>query len=66
MQEDEERYRNSLARARRTLLAMRANNRPEAHEEGLLLVRGLQLAKMAGNLKDFEQALNKITPHVVA
>ncbi|MEK7627792.1 MAG: hypothetical protein AAB421_00030 [Patescibacteria group bacterium] len=47
---DEIRYKNSLARAYRTLSFMRGAQCPEAHEEGLLLLRGVQLGKEDGVL----------------
>ncbi|MDP2594067.1 MAG: hypothetical protein Q8P36_01890 [bacterium] len=42
--DDEERYQDSLEQAYRTLDYLRGANRPEAYEEGLLLLRGLALA----------------------
>gem|GEM_PF-6035752 len=57
---DEGRYRDSLARARRTLGFLRASNRPEAYEEGLLLLRGLEYARQDNTLDMFLDHTNKL------
>lgn len=42
---NEARYEDSLARAYRTLEDLHKAARPEAYEEGLLMLRGLDLAR---------------------
>lgn len=60
-QGNEARYQDSLARAYRTLDALRQTNRPEAYEEGLLLLRGLAFARATPNtLTSFQSALNSL------
>lgn len=58
-QGDGERYEDSLVRARRTLANLRKARRPEAYEEGLLLLRGLEYAKEKGGLEVFLGEVNK-------
>ena len=54
---DEKRYADSLSRAYRTLNYLRS--RPEAYEEGLLLLRGLAFAKNeAGSRRVFGRLLD--------
>ena len=63
---DEERYQASLGRARKTLAHLHAANRPEAYEEGLLLLRALDLARQDKTLARFASDLNRlITPFAV-
>jgi|CXWL01.1.fsa_nt_gi hypothetical protein len=45
---DTARYKNSLIRARKTLSFLRTMQRPEAYEEGLLLMRALDFARESG------------------
>lgn len=60
-QGNEARYQDSLSRAYRTLDALRQTNRPEAYEEGLLLLRGLALARTTSEaLITFQSALNSL------
>lgn len=47
------RYEDSLARARKTLSRLRGANRPEAYEEGLLLLSGLEYARQSNTLQSF-------------
>ena len=54
------RYEDSLARSRRTLELLRAANRPEAYEEGLLLIRGIEYARMSGGLKQYLTNVNAL------
>ena len=49
---DEKRYVDSLGRARTTLVYLR--QRPEAYEEGTLLLRGLVLARESGEMDRFK------------
>lgn len=51
---NENRYEQSLARARKTLAYLRTVGRPEAYEEGLLLVYGLTVARREGNTQRFQ------------
>lgn len=44
-QNNETRYGDSLSRAYRTLEELHKTARPEAYEEGLLMLRGLALAR---------------------
>jgi len=55
-----ERYTSSLARAHKTLRSLRAAHRPEAYEEGLLLVRALEYARREGRLEAFRIQLNDL------
>lgn len=57
---DEKRYKNSLARARKTLTYLRHASRPEAYEEGVLMLRGLELAKESGTLPALIKQLNHL------
>ncbi len=60
-QGDEARYDDSLARAYRTLAFLRASERPEAYEEGLLMIRGLEFARETpGMLAAFQSALDSL------
>lgn len=61
---DEARYQDSLARAQKTCAALRGAKRPEAYEESLLLLRGLELARRSpSSLTAFNHALTSlITP----
>lgn len=54
---NEKRYDESLNRARMTLRRLRDTQRPEAYEEGLLLLRGLSLARAAGTLTKFDTSV---------
>ena len=55
------RYEDSLARARKTLASLRAAKRPEAYEEGLLLLSGLEYAREDGQLESFQSNVNALT-----
>lgn len=58
-QGNETRYEDSLARAYRTLEDLHKTARPEAYEEGLLMLRGLILARTAPeSLAAFQAALD--------
>ena len=60
-QGNESRYEDSLARAYRTLESLRATNRPEAYEEGLLMLRGLVFAReIPESLASFQSSLNSL------
>ena len=66
---DDKRYDDSLARAQKTLAYLRAAGRPEAYEEGLLLLSGLFYARTDQKLAAFAKNLNKmvsvIIPHTL-
>ena len=53
-------YESSLAQARDTLSHIDKEHRPEAYEEGLLLLRGLEYARAAGALPKFRENLNDL------
>lgn len=56
---NETRYEDSLSRAYRTLEELHKTNRPEAYEEGLLMLRGLAFARtVPENLAIFQMALD--------
>ena len=59
------RYEQSLARARKTLRHMRHLDRPEAYEEGLLLVAGLRIAKSDGTVAALKKNYAKIPYKIV-
>ena len=60
-QNDDVRYDDSLSRAYRTLDALREASRPEAYEEGLLMLRGLAIARSTPEaLAFFQSSLNSI------
>ena len=60
-QGNETRYQDSLARAERTLAELQKTNRPEAYEEGLLMLRGLELARATPDaLVAFQSGLNSL------
>ena len=54
------RFSDSLKCAHKTLSFLRDSNRPEAYEEGLLLLRALQYARTNGKLREFNEELNKL------
>jgi len=55
---NEGRYQESLERAHRTLAYIRSANRPEAYEEALLMLRGLDLARSTPeSLTSFQSSL---------
>jgi hypothetical protein len=58
---DENRFINSLLRARNTLEFLHNTNRHEAFEEGLLLLRALIFARDKGELIKFQNNLNELT-----
>ena len=53
-------YQSSLDRANGTLRRIEKENRPEAYEEGLLLLRGLEYARASHTLPAFREDLNTI------
>jgi len=55
------RYEDSLARARKTLSHLREADRPEAYEEGLLLLSGLEYARQDNKLESFRSNVNALT-----
>lgn len=58
---NEMRYEDSLARAYRTLEDLHKTTRPEAYEEGLLMLRGLALArKTPETLASFQTSLDSL------
>ncbi|MBI4088677.1 hypothetical protein HY415_01125 [Candidatus Kaiserbacteria bacterium] len=60
-QGNEVRYNDSLARAYRTLEELRKTERPEAYEEGLLMLRALALARATPEtLTSFQSSLNSL------
>ena len=58
--DNDERFRGSLARAQKTLNYLRHAQRPEAYEEGLLLLRALALARARGTLSTFRTHLTSL------
>ncbi|MEK7144891.1 MAG: hypothetical protein AAB794_03505 [Patescibacteria group bacterium] len=60
-QGNEARYDDSLARAYRTLEDLHKTARPEAYEEGLLMLRGLALARITPEaLESFKSSLDSL------
>ena len=60
-QGNETRYEDSLLRAYRTLEELRKTARPEAYEEGLLMLRGLALARSTPEaLMSFQSSLDSL------
>lgn len=58
---NEARYQDSLARAYNTLELLHKTARPEAYEEGLLMLRGLALARVTPEaLSSFHVSLNSL------
>lgn len=51
---------NSRARTEKTLRYLRGEKNPAAYEEGLLLVRGFELARAAGTLGAFRANLGAL------
>lgn len=61
LQGDRARYEDSLLRAYRTLEDLHQTARPEAYEEGLLMLRGLALARTTPEaLVSFQTSLNSL------
>ncbi len=58
--ESENEYQSSLKRAHSTLRRVQAEGRPEAYEEGLLLLRALEFARSTMNTPAFREQLNSI------
>lgn len=58
--ENTKEYESSLERARRTLRLIEKENRPEAYEEGLLLLRSLEHARESSALPAFRENLNAL------
>ena len=60
-QGDAVRYRDSLVRAHRTLAQLREMKRPEAYEEALLMLRGLDYARVTPKtLVSFQSSLDSL------
>ena len=60
-QGNEARYQDSLSRAYNTLEQLRKANRPEAYEEGLLMLRGLALFRSTPDiLSSFRLSLDSL------
>lgn len=60
-QNDELRYQESLDRAYQTAERIRAEHRPEAYEEALLMLRGLALARESpASLASFQSNLDSL------
>jgi hypothetical protein len=58
---DEARYEDSLSRAYRTLEQLHKTARPEAYEEGLLMLRGLAFARATPEaLASFQSSLDSL------
>lgn len=57
---NEKRYGESLSRAHKTLMFLRDTGRPEAYEEGLLLLEGLRHAKEEGVLTAFSAQVDTL------
>ena len=53
-------YESSHERARSTLRRVERESRPEAYEEGLLLLRGLECARETSTLPAFRAHLNEL------
>jgi len=53
-------YESSLNRAHSTLRRIEKEGRPEAYEEGLLLLRGLEYARTARTIPAFLEDLNAV------
>ncbi len=56
----EKEYQSSLERAHRTLRHIEEERRPEALEEGLLLLRALEYACQSHTLLEFRASVNAI------
>ena len=60
-QGNESRYNDSLARAYQTLELLHKTARPEAYEEGLLMLRGLAIARATPEkLASFQTSLDSL------
>ena len=57
---DSERYETHLKEAYRTLEFLHNARRPEAYEEGQLLIRELEYAREDGRLSEFNDQLNEL------
>lgn len=57
---DEARYQDSLDRAYQTLSYLRTAGRPEAYEEGLLLLRAVELSREGNILASVNDHLNSL------
>lgn len=62
-QGDDKRYEDSLSRARTTLSYLRS--RPEAYEEGLLLLRALDMARRENSLAAFSAHMTALMMPVI-
>lgn len=57
---DQSNYDSSLDRAHKTLAYIHDAGRPEAYEEGLLLLRALEYARASNELGSFRGNLNRL------
>lgn len=57
---NEQEYARSLERAFHTLSLLEKENRPEAYEEGLLLLRGLEYARASGMNSGFRRQVDQV------
>jgi len=60
LENNDDKFDDSLRHARRTLAFLRKANRPEAYEEGLLLVRALIHARERDTLESFNVQLHSL------
>ncbi|MEY4747111.1 MAG: hypothetical protein RLZZ416_160 [Candidatus Parcubacteria bacterium] len=61
-----EEYKSSVDRAYRTISLLDAENQPGAAEEGRLLIRALDCARLSNSLPSFRKQLNDLVePHVI-
>ena len=60
------RYEDALSRAYETLDGLRRTHRPEAYEEGILLLRALEEARSTKSLPVFRRQLNNLIAPFVA
>ena len=60
LKKNDERYEGHIAEAYRTLAFLHSAHRPEAYEEGLLLLRALEYAREDNKLPEFNDQLNAL------
>lgn len=60
LENNEERYKDSLEMAHRTLEYLRNAGQPEVYEEGLILLRALEYARRDHTLPIFSKNLNAL------
>ena len=63
---DDMRYQESLGRAYRTLAFVHEASRPEAYEEGLLMLRGLEYARASHSLVMFRAHIDDFCAPILA